>query len=304
MNSPEPSDRLDNKCSDIVPRTMRPLRRLERLVRSIILGSLQRLQRRASSTGVQTAPSPQRTLDIFKGEWASVLPPPFSDLEAGPVPLFTDNRLEWAAEHLGPFRDKTVLELGPLEGGHSWMMANMGAASGTAVEANIRAFLKCLIVKDLLNTPRTRFLCGDFIAYLEEQQPRYDIVVASGVLYHMRDPVHLIDLITRTADRVYLWTHYFDPEECGAVGSARFPSATETESHGFKHTLYVTTPASSSTREILWRRHDFHQLASHAARSIGALRHFGFQQIETAFEQRDHQAGPAFAVVGLGGSRF
>lgn len=279
---------------------MRPLRRLKRLVRSIV-------PRKPPAPGVtsildwyvQTAPSPQRTLDIFKGEWASVLPPPFSDLEAGPVPLFADDRLKWAAEQLGPFRDKTVLELGPLEGGHSWMMANMGAASVTAVEANIRAFLKCLIVKEMLNTPRTRFLCGDFIAYLEEQQPRYDIVLASGVLYHMRDPVHLIDLINRTADRVYLWTHYFDPEVCGAVGSARFPSATETESHGFKHTLY---------------RHEYLHLLQNEkfcgggttftnwltrSEIIGALRHFGFQQIETAFEQPDHQAGPAFAVVGL-----
>jgi hypothetical protein len=279
---------------------MRPLRRLKRLVRLVI-------PPKPPAPGdasildwyVQTAPSPQRTLDIFKGEWASVLPPPFRDLEAGPVPLFADDRLEWAAEKLGSFRDKTVLELGPLEGGHSWMMANMGAASIIGVEANIRAFLKCLIVKEMLNTPRTSFLCGDFIAYLEQEQPRFDIVVASGVLYHMRDPVHLIDLISRTADRVFLWTHYFDPKECGAVGSARFPTATETESHGFRHTLY---------------RHEYLHLLQNQkfcgggatftnwltrSEIIGALRHFGFQQIETAFEQPDHQAGPAFAVVGL-----
>ena len=248
---------------------------------------------------VQTAPSPQRTLDIFKGEWASVLPPPFSDLEAGPVPLFADNRLEWAAEQLGTFRDKTVLELGPLEGGHSWMMANMGAASVTGVEANIRAFLKCLVVKEMLNTPRTRFLCGDFIAYLEEQQPRYDIVLASGVLYHMRDPVHLIDLINRTADRVYLWTHYFDPEVCGAVGSARFPSATETESHGFKHTLYRHEYLHLLQNEKFCGGGTTYTNWLTRSEIIGALRHFGFQQIETAFEQPDHQAGPAFAVVGL-----
>lgn len=279
---------------------MRPLRRLERLVRSII-------PRKPPAPGVtsildwyvQTAPSPQRTLDIFKGEWASVLPPPFSDLEAGPVPLFADNRLEWAAEQLGAFRDKTVLELGPLEGGHSWMMANMGAASVTGVEANIRAFLKCLVVKEMLNTPRTRFLCGDFIAYLEEQQPRYDIVLASGVLYHMRDPVHLLDLINRTADRVYLWTHYYDPEVCGAVGSARFPSATETESHGFKHTLYRHEYLHLLQNEKFCGGGTTYTNWLTRSEIIGALRHFGFQQIETAFEQRDHQAGPAFAVVGL-----
>ncbi len=246
---------------------------------------------------VQTAPDPQRTLDIFKGEWASILPSPFDHLEAGHAPLFADPRLVWGAERLGHFRDKTVLELGPLEGGHSWMMATLGAASVTGVEANVRAFLKCLIVKEMLNTPRTRFLCGDFVAYLEEEQPRYDIVLASGVLYHMRDPVHLIDLISRAADRVYLWTHYYDSEVCGAVGSPRFPAATETESQGFRHTLYrqeylhlLRTDAfcgGGATFSNWLTRSDI----------LGALRHFGFQQIETAFEQSDHYAGPAFSAV-------
>ena len=184
---------------------------------------------------VKTAPHPQRALDIFKGEWASTLPAPYSDLQTGPLPLFGDPRLIWAAGRLGRFEGKTVLELGPLEGGHSWMMSNLGAASVTGVEANTRAFLKCLILKELLGMPRTRFLCGDFVSYLEEEQPRYDIVFASGVLYHMRDPVHLIDLIGRAADRVYLWTHYYDPRVCGAVGSRRFSTATESEYQGFKY---------------------------------------------------------------------
>ena len=205
----------------------------------------------------------------------------------------------WAAGPLGDFRDKTVLELGPLEGGHSWMMVNMGAASVTAVEANTRAFLKCLILKEMLNTPRTHFLCGDFVAYFEEEQRRFDIVVASGVLYHMRDPVHVIDLISRAADRVYLWTHCYDHEVSGAVGSRRFPTATEAEYRGFRHTLY---------------RHEYNHLLRHRAycgggatfsnwltRSdiLGALRHFGFDRIETAFEESDHQAGRALSIVAL-----
>jgi hypothetical protein len=282
---------------------MAALHRFKRLVRSIIPDAPPPVAAAPPTTAsvldwyVQTAPDPQRTLDIFKGEWASTLPAPFGHLEAGPVPLFNDPRLVWGAERLGHFRDRTVLELGPLEGGHSWMMVNMGAASVTAVEANTHAFLKCLIVKEMLNTPRTRFLCGDFIAYLEEEQRRYDIVLASGVLYHMRDPVHLIDLISRATDRVFLWTHYYDPEICGAAGSPRFPVATETESQGFRHTLYRheylhllrndTFCGGGATFSNWLTRDDI----------FGALRHFGFKQIDTAFEEPHHQGGPAFALA-------
>ena len=38
------------------------------------------------------------------------------------------------------------------------------------------------------------------------------VVVASGVLYHMMNPVELIARISNIADAVYLWTHYFDRE--------------------------------------------------------------------------------------------
>jgi len=245
---------------------------------------------------VQRAPDAQRTLDIFKSEWLSALPVPYSGLRAGVVPLFGDPRIIWANERLG-FRDKTVLELGPHEGGHSWMMANMGAASITAVEWDTRAFLKCLIIKELLNTERTRFLCGDFVSYMDQLKPRCDIVLASGVLYHMRNPVHVIDLISRATDRAYFWTHYYDGEICGPPGSPIFPVATAAEHQGFRHTLY-----RFENPHLLQRKGGGAPTCSHwltRGDILGALRHFGFQRIETAFEVPDHGYGPAFSLVAV-----
>src|SRR4028119_931287 len=95
---------------------------------------------------VKSAPSPQHALDIFKGEWASLLPPPYDQYQAGKIPLFHDGRAYWALNEMGGCQGQRVLELGPLEGGHSYVLEQHGAGSVTSIEANTRAYLKCLIV--------------------------------------------------------------------------------------------------------------------------------------------------------------
>ncbi|HET9224519.1 MAG TPA: hypothetical protein VFO07_18545 [Roseiflexaceae bacterium] len=99
---------------------------------------------------ITSAPSAQTALDIFAGSWVSQLPAPLAELQAGPVPLFEDAQIGWAAEQLGDFRDRTVLELGSLEGGHMYQIEQLGAAAILAIEANTSAFLRSLIVKELL----------------------------------------------------------------------------------------------------------------------------------------------------------
>lgn len=158
---------------------------------------------------IHVAPSPQTAIDIFKGEWTSKLPLP--DVNAGPLPVFEDPRIEWAIAQIGGVEGKTVLELGPLEGGHTCMLERRGAKSVVAVEANARAYLKCLIVKELLGLERVRFLYGDFLEYLRQTQPKFDVCIASGVLYHMREPTELITQLAHCAKQVYVWTHYYDP---------------------------------------------------------------------------------------------
>lgn len=109
---------------------------------------------------VKNAPSDQNAIDIFPGEWASMFPPPFNTLKAGGIPLFQDSRVAWAFERLGGVVGQNVLELGPLEGGHSYMLELAGAASVIAIEANTRAYLKCLVVKEIFNLCEPGFCAG------------------------------------------------------------------------------------------------------------------------------------------------
>ena len=150
-------------------------------------------------------PSYQAAFKLFEGEWSSDVP----GYGGGHVRMFDDDRIKWFAEQCGGFQGKHVLELGPLEGGHTSMIARAGAASVTAIEANKRAFLKCLIVQNALGF-KADFMLGDFSQYLEQCEVKFDVIVASGVLYHMSDPVRLLQNAARVANSIGLWTHYYD----------------------------------------------------------------------------------------------
>jgi len=152
------------------------------------------------------APSPATAFALFKGEWSSLIP----GIGEGNVSLFNDVRVTWLESQCGGFAGKRVLELGPLEGGHSYMLAQRGAHV-TAIEANTRAFMKCLIVKNALKFD-VDFQLGDFRPYLSATSDRYDFLLASGVLYHMTDPVQLLVDATRVSNALGVWTHYFDAD--------------------------------------------------------------------------------------------
>lgn len=161
---------------------------------------------------LHTAPSPQTLVDLFAGEWSSALPPVGHHvLQSGQAQLFDDTRIRLLHEHLDVY-GKNILELGPLEAGHTYMMHQLGAAHITAVEANARALLKCLIVKELYQLSNTRFLHGEVMAFLEQTTQRFDLCVASGILYHLSDPALFLERCSRVSDRLFIWTHYAIPE--------------------------------------------------------------------------------------------
>ncbi len=67
------------------------------------------------------APTAQNALDLFKGEWSTRLPDATGLVAStGPVRACEDYRVHWFEKHIpGGYAGKRVLELGPLEAGHS-----------------------------------------------------------------------------------------------------------------------------------------------------------------------------------------
>ena len=249
---------------------------------------------------VRTAPHPQNALDVFKGDWWSQIPRP-AGLTAGQLPLFADSRITWAIPALGGVAGRSVLELGPLEAGHTYMLEQAGARDIFAIEANTRAYLKCLIAKEVVGLHRARFVLGDFEEYLRAPPPadRFDACLASGVLYHVRQPVELIHNLARVTDRVFIWTQYYIKERVEAIEHMkhRFGEEHESEHAGFRHTLHrynygdfldTTRFAGGSEQYSHWLSRDD---------LLGALRHAGFTEIEVGEDDLMHANGPAITLV-------
>jgi len=248
---------------------------------------------------VDGTPSPQQAVDVFAGQWASALP--LEGVQSGfSTDLFDDYRIRWLIEQLGGIEGMRVLELGPLEGGHTYQLEKAGAAEVVAIEANKRAYLKCLIAKELLGMSRSRFLLGDFMAYLAETTEQFDLVVASGVLYHAWNPIRLLYLLSRVTPRLFIWTHYYHPGTLLAQPGLleRFSGSFPAVEQGIQHTLYRY---QYSDDQLGFRgfcggsRYAAHWLDR--TDMLGAARKFGLTDIVTKFEDGNHAHGASLAFL-------
>jgi hypothetical protein len=247
-------------------------------------------------------PTPQTAVDLFAGQWSSQFPPPYERLTGATTQLFEDPRITWGVAQFGGVKDMGVLELGPLEGGHTYMLDQLGASEITAIEGNQHAFLRCLVAKEVLGMANARFLCGDFVAYLRDavdHRRRWDLCLAVGVLYHQQDPVGLLELVAQVSDRILLWTHYFEAEILSRpprLASDFAPPSTKTTG-GFPHVLYRHEYGASVGSQTFCG--GLRPWTSWMVRSdiVGALEHFGFEVVGVAFDDVDHPNGPAFCLA-------
>jgi hypothetical protein len=246
---------------------------------------------------VSSAPSWQNAVNAVAG-WNTAFPPHYG-ITAGPVPTHGDQRIIWALECFGPLVDRHVLELGPLEGGHTSMLESAGARVD-AIEANELAFLRCLIRKEIVGLTRSKFWLGDFVKALETSDQRYDLIIACGVLYHLKDPLGLIDLVAKRADALYLWTHVMTDAVMPQPDDPRRPLFDQTaEKHPF-HDIEVRAYRRSYVHAdqnvaFCGGMADEHRWL-HRDDLMEALKAVGFQDIRVAHDDPDHRYGPSLSV--------
>lgn len=243
---------------------------------------------------VDAAPGPQTAIDIFAGRWASSFPDEAVQVVAGDVPHFTvDHRPRQAAATLGDSEGRLegfrVLELGPLEGGHTYQLERLGAEV-TAVEGNAEAYLKCLVSKELLGM-RSRFLLGDFVKHLQGRDDAWDMIFASGVLYHMVRPLELIALICRASPRSYVWTHYYDPQRSqGFVGGAM-------DGHDGVSAEHFEKDYGDRSHGRFWGGLASASRYLKAEDIVAAFRAFGHDRVEVLETNLEHPHGPCLTLA-------
>jgi len=243
--------------------------------------------------------APQNAVELFAGQWASDLAEVLPVRPHAGNPMFVhDPRPRQAAAALGEngrLDGLNVLELGPLEGAHSYQLEQLGARQVLAIESNADAFLRCLVVKNPLAL-RTTYLLGDCTRYLAAEATRYDLVFASGILYHMEDPLELIRLIAARTDKLFLWTQYHDESFRSASGQPLHHRRTMVERDGLHVPVY----------QRIYRRRfraDFfggigqvtHWLELDTI--VAALRHYGFDDVRIIETDPHGEHGPAATLA-------
>lgn len=248
-------------------------------------------------------PSYQNAINLLPG-WNHAFPAAMQ-LAAGEAHMHEDPRIYFAVQQFGSLENKRVLELGPLEGSHTAMLERLGAWRIDAIEANQLAYLRCLVAKEIYGLRRARFHLGDFVRGLEAPT-RYHLIVACGVLYHMADPLLLLERIAARTDALYLWTHYFDeaemPPQDPRRGAFRSPKTPHTETtktvdfHGVAMTLHLRTYNQA------WQKAKYcggpvdQHYWLEKAQLVEALRALGFDHFAFADEAGDHPNGPAMSI--------
>ncbi|WP_404421146.1 hypothetical protein [Nibricoccus sp. IMCC34717] len=162
-------------------------------------------------------PSAERTLGLFEGRWACAVPVN-GVLLGNPngAQAFNDPRVHWFLDGMREASivaaETDLLEFGPLEGAHTYQLAKAGFRSITSIEANPEAYLKCLVVKETLGIERVNFLYGESTRYLQSTDRQFHVGFASGILYHMVDPIGFLRLVAGRCRVLFLWTVCWERE--------------------------------------------------------------------------------------------
>jgi len=127
-----------------------------------------------------------------------------SNYKVAPI---TDCRIEQLSKRID-IKGKRILELGCLEEVHSFMLQILGVGEVIAIEGRRENFLKSLIVKNTFNLDKCKFLFGDLNTILPILSDPFDLCLALGILYHLKNSVAIIYRIAELADSIFVWTHY------------------------------------------------------------------------------------------------
>jgi hypothetical protein len=243
-------------------------------------------------------PSTQAVIDLLQ-PWQSVLPPTVDNenLIGGKVPLFEDDRIKFFMK-LNDAKNQYILELGPLEGGHTYMLTKAGAKV-VAIEGSPLAYLKVLAVKDIYKLHNAQILFGDFtkfIAKAVQHKLHFDAVICVGVLYHMKEPMRLLYDISKITDRIIIWTQYYSDPPNPNYAWDSFNQTPNAEVGGYIHKPHCHTYQSRASgflggpaAKACWlERKDI----------IKGLKSFGFKSFshldESEEVERTHVHGAAF----------
>jgi hypothetical protein len=217
--------------------------------------------------------------------WHCTLPFEKLSIEGEPSTiLMSEPRINTLAEKFD-LKNCRILELGCLEGVHTFMLQMLGAKKVIAIEGRAENFLKCLVIKNAFNLDRCQFLYGDINQSISLLQGPFELCLAVGILYHLKDPLSIIHRVAELAQSLFVWTHYatkdFPPGQLKEISC-------QGNSYTGKYVKEDTRHYLSGLDAIsFWMLQDD---------IIKAVQDAGFRQIDF-IEKEDHENGPAITFL-------
>jgi SAM-dependent methyltransferase len=150
--------------------------------------------------GRTSTPAPWVRPEPIEPGWWDLLPFTTHRIELAPgietapsgVDALDDVRLDLVVEACGgSLEGRTIVDLGCLEGGFTLGFAALGAEHAVGIEARDVSVRRCELARDLLGLQHAEFVQADIKDELTSREP-FDVVFASGILYHVSDPADLL----------------------------------------------------------------------------------------------------------------
>lgn len=128
----------------------------------------------------------------------------------------SDARMIMFESKAGPLVGKRILELGPLEGGHTVQLARKGAFV-VAIEGHEANYRRCLFVEEFFHLEKVEFVLADLRTVNFNPLGQFDLIFNVGVLYHLDEPWKLLKSLRNVATRMFISTHCAGIDKIDAV---------------------------------------------------------------------------------------
>jgi SAM-dependent methyltransferase len=192
----------------------------------------------------------------------------------------------------GELGDVSIVDLGCLEGGFTLELARRGAKLAVGIEAREISVRRCELARSLLGLGNAEFVLGDVVAQLPRLTDGFDVVLNTGLLYHLDDPAGFLATARRACRRFMLLDTHVAHEHRARDGCSPDVISVERDGRRYRGRTFAefdeATPAGERER-LLWAAWSnptsFWPLESELVRMLGDA---GFTSVEK-FEPGDDE---------------
>lgn len=176
---------------------------------------------------------------------------------------------------------KSIVELGSLEGGHSFALANSETVEKVlAIESREVNIERAKFVKKVLDDKKVDFFQGDLEKLDFGQFGKFDAVFCSGLLYHLPKPWELIPKLAKISPNIFIWTQVSEEAKAKKMRE------------GWRGKFYreggIFDPLSGMSKKSFW-----FSLGS----LINILTENGYRQVKIIESNLKHPNGPAVTLA-------